>query len=236
MNVLDEAHDTTYLRALSPDETQLAEASVGGGVRITRFPTGEVIQQIGAPEMAHAYDVLALAWSPNGKYLATGGLDGLVKVWELAMGACIQAYRGHTMPVLDIAWNTMGTLLASGGGDEMVQVWNPITGETCYTYRVHRATINRIAWEFGGEVLVTTDSGITTLYWDVDSGRAVDVSARRYRFESHPWTRSAFVGSRWALRTEVDRYDFFLAPAGMTGGGEVGGSWRHRSDDSAEDG
>jgi WD40 repeat protein len=208
---------TAYLRALSPDEVHLAEILTGGQLHITHFPRGEMLRQIEEAEEAHVYDILALAWSPNGKYLATGGLDSQVKVWDFATGACLQIYRGHAMPILDLAWSPHGTLLASGGGDETVQVWKPLTGETISTYHAHRATVNKVAWDADGEVLASRDSAMKMLYWKATSARDIDVSGRRYRFETHPWTRSSFVGSRWLLCTDIDRYDLFMAPVGMTG-------------------
>jgi WD40 repeat protein len=65
--------------------------------------------------------VQALAWSPNGKYLASGSWDSTVQVWEAASGRRLFTYRGHDNLVSALAWSPDGKRIASAAYD--LQVW-----------------------------------------------------------------------------------------------------------------
>ena len=81
-------------------------------------------QPVGAPLHAQT-GVTSVAFSPNGKLLASGGLDGTVRVWNPAtgqpVGAPIQA--GAQNGVVTVAFSPDGKLLASAGGDGTVTLW-----------------------------------------------------------------------------------------------------------------
>lgn len=68
--------------------------------------------------------VLALAFSPDGRYLATGGVDRAVRIWELATGKRVHTFEGHRGPVAALQFSPDGNTLASGGFDRTVLVWN----------------------------------------------------------------------------------------------------------------
>jgi WD40 repeat protein len=57
-----------------------------------------------------------VAWSPDGKHLASCGYDGSVILWEAATGVQQARLQGHRGMVMCVAWSPDGTRLASGGG------------------------------------------------------------------------------------------------------------------------
>ena len=71
----------------------------------------------------HAGPVSSVAWSPDGKILASGSGDKTVKLWEVASGKLLTTLQGHTEIVLSVAWSPDGKILASGSGDETVKLW-----------------------------------------------------------------------------------------------------------------
>jgi len=66
-----------------------------------------------------------VAWSPDGKHIASGsqGAGAAVDVWDVATGTPSFHYLRHTNGVLALAWSPLGSLVASGGEDATVQVW-----------------------------------------------------------------------------------------------------------------
>src|ERR1043166_1515549 len=77
----------------------------------------------------HSDAVFALDFSPDGKYLASGAADKLVKVLDLATGKVVKTLEGHTHHVLGVSWKRDSRTLASAGADNVVKVWDAVTGE-----------------------------------------------------------------------------------------------------------
>ena len=99
---------------------------------------------------AHAKGICALAWSPDGKTLASGGNDGIVRLWNVATAAPIASLRGHDGAVRSIDWSLDGRRLVSGAEDGRVGVW--LTGDErpLRLHRAHRSWINSVRWSPDG--------------------------------------------------------------------------------------
>ena len=73
--------------------------------------------------LAHAGGVDALAFSPDGGLLASGGRDKAIRIWDLDSASELMTLTAHRRPVLALAFNPTGTMLASGAGDNQVMLW-----------------------------------------------------------------------------------------------------------------
>src|SRR5205807_1266419 len=100
---------------------RLAGLTLAGG-SITSFITA-----CGSPAFTyrgHPDRVNAVAWSPDGKRIASGSADGTVQVWDAANGGHVFTYRGHADHVVTVAWSPDGKHIASGSNDGTAQVWD----------------------------------------------------------------------------------------------------------------
>src|SRR6185436_5127314 len=79
------------------------------------------------PLKAHSGAAWAVAFSPDGRTLATGGDDATIKLWNLASRQQTATLRGHTGPVDGLAFSRDGTLLASCSGDGTARLWRAPT-------------------------------------------------------------------------------------------------------------
>ena len=70
----------------------------------------------------------AVAFSPDGRRLASASDDGTVRLWDPATGAELAALTGHTGQVTAVAFSPDGRRLASAGWDGTVRLWDPATG------------------------------------------------------------------------------------------------------------
>ena len=70
--------------------------------------------------------VHTVAWSPDGKYIASSGDDKTVQVWDASDGHLLLTYRGHSDVIDSVAWSPDGKYIASGSIDKTVQVWEAI--------------------------------------------------------------------------------------------------------------
>ncbi|MDZ7953112.1 hypothetical protein [Nostoc sp. DedQUE09] len=75
------------------------------------------------PLQGHTAWVMRIAFSPDGKRLASGSGDGTVKLWKLD-GTEITTLRGHTAAIRQIAISRDGSVLTSGGDDNTLILWS----------------------------------------------------------------------------------------------------------------
>ena len=71
----------------------------------------------------HSDSVGSVAWSPDGKYIASGSDDRTVQVWEVTTKRRVVTYSGHSSSIYELAWSPNGEYIASAGEDKTVQVW-----------------------------------------------------------------------------------------------------------------
>src|SRR5947209_16869951 len=73
----------------------------------------------------HTAPVFSVAWSPDGKHIASASYDDTAQVWDATKGENpLITYQGHTGLVAVVAWSPNGKRIASGGYDKTVQVWD----------------------------------------------------------------------------------------------------------------
>lgn len=86
-----------------------------------------------------------MAWSPDGKWIASGGNDGTVYVWEATTGEPVAAYREHVSWIdKGLVWSPEGTLLASSALDGVVRVWEAFSGTTRVVYQGHHSLVRSL--------------------------------------------------------------------------------------------
>ncbi|KAF9230838.1 hypothetical protein BU15DRAFT_83124 [Melanogaster broomeanus] len=78
----------------------------------------------------HTRPIFAVAYSPNGKQIATGSDDGLITIWDSKKGNILLQLQGHTKSVEAVSFSRNGSRLVSGSGDHTLCIWDTATGET----------------------------------------------------------------------------------------------------------
>src|SRR5437762_9268008 len=82
------------------------------------------------PELkGHTAIVYSVAFSPDGKILATAGFDNIVKLWDFATGKELRTLTGHTGAVYCVAFSKDGTQLASSSLDKTIRLWTVADGK-----------------------------------------------------------------------------------------------------------
>ncbi len=72
----------------------------------------------------HAKQVLSVAFSPDGRTLASGSTDNTIKLWDVVSGQLLRTLTGHTNFVESVAFSPDGRTLASGAYDNAIELWD----------------------------------------------------------------------------------------------------------------
>ena len=145
----------------SPDGTRFAVASTIG---IWLYNT-ETYQEV-ALFTGHTEEVLSLAFSPDGKTLASGGYDKTVRLWNVLTSENIRTLTGHGSSV---AFSPDGFALASGSSGDTITVGDVTTGEHKWTLTGHKHANKTVVFSPDGETFAS--SGFQTIrLWDAVTG------------------------------------------------------------------
>ncbi|KAJ3701778.1 hypothetical protein LUZ61_005483 [Rhynchospora tenuis] len=107
---------------------------------------------------SHRDGICGLKWSPSGQYLASGGNDKLLHVWDISKSDPLHQFNNHTASVRALAWCPFqNNLLASGGGktDESIKFWNVSSG-TCLKSVNTGSEVSGLLWNKSERELVSS--------------------------------------------------------------------------------
>jgi hypothetical protein len=108
-----------------------------------------------------------MAFAPDGKTLATGSFDGMIRLWDSATGQKVRELEGHTAAVYALGFSGDGRNLASGSFDKSVRLWEAFSGKTIEIWNGHAGPVSAVAITPNGRVVISGSNDTTLLLWDV---------------------------------------------------------------------
>ncbi|MBS0206357.1 MAG: protein kinase [Planctomycetes bacterium] len=155
--------------AVARDGSRLA---TGGWDATARIFDRETNAELQALQHGGEY-VHAIAFSPDGRYLATGSNDpaGFVQLWDCETGKRIRVFSGHEDAVVSIAFSNQGTQLLTGSYDKTARLWNVQTGEEIMAYKGHTWWVWSAAFSPDDTQIVTAGQDAIAIVWNTKTGK-----------------------------------------------------------------
>jgi WD40 repeat protein len=185
------------IAAFSPDGERLALAGQDQSMAlVVDARSGDEVFTLAG----HQWGLDHVAWSPNGRWIATASIDATVRIWDAATGAWRFTLVGHSSRVFRVAWSADSTHLVSGSGDGTAKLWRVTDDAT-------REVLSVSAFD--------TSSGVVDVDFSPDGARIMtgngDSTAVRI------WDASLSGGAEWA---HLPAAPAFLGSAAFTPDGE----------------
>ena len=168
-DILEDHGQAVWSVAFTPDGTTLASTGADGTIRRWQFtPTGQMMPLrtfFGAVQ-----GIETLAWSRNGRRIATGDLNGMIRLWAVdeSIPHCVQVLHDHAA-VRSLGFSPDSHWLATTGQDRQnaIRMWDVESGRQAATLLGHTAASESIAYAPNGGLLASGDrTGIIHL-WDI---------------------------------------------------------------------
>ena len=188
--------------AFSPDGRRLAVVTdenmndgsikpvTGNGAGVWDLATGNLLFRL----EGHESGVRAVAFSPDGKFIATGGADKLGRLWDATTGKELRKFEGHSAPVEAVAFSPDSKVAATAGQGGTVFLWHLGTDEPALPLNTRNGGLEAIVFSPDGRTIATANHNTPQVkaavrLWDVRTGK------ERARFPGHQETASALAFS-----------------------------------------
>ncbi|MUG96064.1 hypothetical protein F7734_28460 [Scytonema sp. UIC 10036] len=115
----------------------------------------------------------SVAFSPDGKLLATGDTNNEIRLYQVADGKQLLTCKGHTGWVWPVTFSPDGHVLASGSDDQTLKLWDTSTGHCLATLQGHSGGTWSAAFSPNGHMLASSSEDTTVKLWDIRDGKCI---------------------------------------------------------------
>jgi WD40 repeat protein len=135
------------------------------------LPAG-VMARLGTERLRHAGHVMSMAFSPDGRLLASLGRDAVVRVWDVATGKQVQRFAGKLAVRQEIAFRSDNKTIVARDDDGILHAWNCTTGEEIWIQRLP-GDAGEAALSPAGDFLAKHWDNQTVSVWEIATGKEV---------------------------------------------------------------
>jgi len=165
---------TPMRMSLSPDETRVVMVGVDSNVRVYDLASGERTLQMPSQRevVGHGARTSTVAFSPDGRSIASGGDNGSVLLWD-ADGELQRRFPFHSGAVTDLAWSSDSTRFATASADGTIRVWDAASGQQAAQLLGHQGAVRGVVWDDSGRELFSGGADGIVNRWSVESASLI---------------------------------------------------------------
>jgi WD40 repeat protein len=153
--------------AISPDGKTIAATVRGPEIQVWEPAAGPAFQTLNiTPAQEGPARAWALAWSRDGKFLASGHADHTVHLWGADGLSHIRSLDAHQAAVMSLDWSPTGELLASGSDDQSVRIWDAAAGKCVHVLSATNHKVHALRWSPNGKILAAGCEDGSVDLWD----------------------------------------------------------------------
>ncbi|MBN2533117.1 MAG: PD40 domain-containing protein [Spirochaetales bacterium] len=134
------------------------------------------IKKAGPPALqvqGHSGSITAIAFSPDGKKLVSGGSDGTINIWEVSSGRLITYCKEQPAAIKAIALSPENNFFVSGSDDGAVAVWDLESGQLIAGYKEHRRSITALVFSSYKKIFATASDDCTIKIWEYGNKESI---------------------------------------------------------------
>jgi WD40 repeat protein len=149
-------------------------------IKIWDFATGTCLHSFQTHQRTHS-----IAFSPDGRYLASGSMETTVKIWDTSNWQCLQTLSGHHGWIMTVAFSPdRDHQLITGSCDRTIKRWDLQTGECLQTYYEHTNWVWSIAYSHDGQSMISAGEDGTINIWEIEQDRPLHTLQLKRPYEN----------------------------------------------------
>jgi len=125
------------------------------------------------PQIGHSLSIWSAVFSPDERYILTGGEDGTAKLWETATGEEIRTFPGHSPCAFSAAFSPDGRSILTGSWGHSAKILDLRTGEEIREFKGHSHWVRSAAFSPDGRYVLTGSNDTTAKLWDAQTGAEI---------------------------------------------------------------